>query len=208
MAAPAPPEGPAAIAGATGTRERVLQLAWTRIAEQGEAALSLVDLAKAAGVSRQTLYLLFGSRAGLLLALVAQHDALSGIGPRLARLRQGGTPREMFAPYLRAWFDYLAEVYPVARALIAATSAGDSDAHSAWQSRMALLRAGYGQMCGALQASGALRAGWTPAAAADWLYTQTHVDTWQHLVVEAGWPPAEAAARLVATLSETLLTPA
>lgn len=190
------------------TRSRILQLAWARIAEQGDAALSLVDLAKAAGVSRQTLYLLFGSRAGLLLALVAQHDAQSGVGPRLARLRQGGTPREMFEPYLRAWFDYLAEVYPVARALIAATSAGDSDAHSAWQSRMALLRAGYLQMCAALQASGALRADWTPATAADWLYSQTHVDTWQHLVLEAGWAPEAAVNRLVATLRDTLLTPA
>ncbi|MEK8051893.1 hypothetical protein AACH10_16695 [Ideonella sp. DXS22W] len=53
-----------------------------------------------------------------------------------------------------------------------------------------------------------LRAGWTPATAADWLYTQTHVDTWQHLVLEAGWAPEAAVNRLVATLREALLTPA
>jgi hypothetical protein len=50
-----------------------------------------------------------------------------------------------------------------------------------------------------------LRPGWTEKTAADWLLALTHVDLWQHLVVEAGWPPAAYVDRIVATLRETLL---
>jgi len=188
------------------TRQRILQLAWEGVASQGDDALSLVALARRAGVSRQTLYLLFGSRAGLLLAMVAQRDAQSQVGPRLARARAAGAPREVLAPYLRVWFDYLPQVFPVARALIATASAGDSDARTAWDSRMALLRAGLLQLTQALADSGALRPPWTPAAAADWIVSQTHVDAWQHLVVEAGWPPEQAIDRVLDTLHDTLLT--
>lgn len=187
------------------TRQRLLQLAWDRIAAQGHAALSLVDLAREAGVSRQTLYLLFGSRAGLLLAMVEHRDAQSAAVPELARARAAMAPREAFEPYLRAWFDYLPQIFPVARALAAATEAGDSDARDAWDSRMKLLRAGLLQMTRALHDRGALRPGWTAATAADWIFAMTHVDQWQRLVVEARWKPKDAVDRLVATLRETLL---
>lgn len=170
-----------------------------------DAAISLVDLAREAGVSRQTLYLLFGSRAGLLLAMVEYHDAQAPVVPRLALARETMTAREAFEPYLRAWFEYLPQVFPVARALVAATSLGDSAAHAAWESRMQLLRGGFLQMTRALHEAGALRSGWTPATAADWLFSMSHVDTWQHLVVEACWKPKDAVDRLVATLRETLL---
>jgi AcrR family transcriptional regulator len=125
--------------------------------------------------------------------------------PRLARARETMTPREAFEPYLRAWFEYLPQVFPVARALAAAIDSGDLDAHAAWESRAKKLRAGFLQMTRALHEAGVLRSGWTPATAADWMFNLTHVDTWQHLVVEAQWKPKEAVDRIVATLRETLL---
>jgi AcrR family transcriptional regulator len=187
------------------TRNRILQLAWERIAAHGNAAVSLVDLAREAGVSRQTLYLLFGSRAGLLLAMVDYHDTQSPVLPRMTRARETMTMPEAFEPYLRAWFEYLPQVFPVARVLASAIDAGDLDAHAAWDSRMKKLRAGFLQMTHALHGAGALRAGWTPTAAADWMYSLTHVDAWHHLVVEAHWKPKEAIDRIIATLRETLL---
>jgi AcrR family transcriptional regulator len=187
------------------TRNRLLQLAWDRIAVQGHAAISLVDLAREAGVSRQTLYVLFGSRAGLLLAMVEYRDTQSAAVPRLARAREAMTTRGAFEPYLRAWFEYLPQVFPVARALAAAANLADGDAQAAWESRMKLLRGGFLEMTRTLDDAGALRPGWTPATAADWMFAMTHVDTWQHLVVEAKWKPKDAVDRIVATLRETLL---
>ncbi len=187
------------------TRERVLELALALVRQRGNAELSLVDLAAAAGLSRQMIYVLFGSRAGLLMALVDHLDMRSGGGERLTTLRRSMPPAEAFEPYVRAWFDYLPVVLPVARALSTAAARGDADAAAAWASRLDKLRAGFTQMTRALATAGLLRAGWTPESAADWMLALTHVDLWQHLVVEAGWSPATHVERIVATLRETLI---
>jgi AcrR family transcriptional regulator len=189
----------------TDTRERILQVAREMIAKRGNAAISLVDVAQQAGVSRQTLYLLFGSRAGLLLALVDQIDRGSGVPRQLAHLRESLPARQALTPYVRAWLDYLPIVFPVARALSAAATTGDADAHAAWESRMKLLRAGLVQITQGLHATGDLRDGWTPATAAEWIFSLTHVDMWQHLVVESKWKPAAMMERIMATLHATLL---
>jgi hypothetical protein len=134
-------------------------------------------------------------------------DDTSQVPSRLAALRQGLPAAESFEPYLRTWFEYIPAVLPVARALLAAAATGDADAHRAWDSRMQKLRGGYLQLAKGLKASGLLREGWTAEAAADWIFAQTHVDAWQHLVVESGWKPQTAVARIVGGLRETLLKP-
>ena len=194
-------------APAPGTRERVLEVTRALIAERGNAAISLVEVAASAGLSRQALYLLFGSRAGLLLALVEQLDAASDIPNRLAAIRQGLPAAEALEPYLRNWFEYLPVVLPVARALQAAATTGDADARAAWDSRMQKLRDGFLQMAKGLKAAGRLQDGWSGEAAGEWMFAQTHVDMWQHLVVEAGWRPRDAVARIVSGLRATLLVP-
>lgn len=194
---------PAAPPAPTDTRERVLAVAHEMIRERGNAAISLVEVASRAGLSRQSLYLLFGNRAGLLQALVDQLDSRNAGPDTLARARQEHA--RDFEPYVRAWFDYLPVVLPVARALSAAAAAGDEDARQAWQSRLGKLRQGFLQFTRVLHSAGLLRAGWTAETAADWLLALTHVDLWQHLVVESGWKPATYVNRIVATLRQTLL---
>ena len=192
-----------AAAAPQGTRERVLRAAQALIRQRGHANFSLVELAAETGLSRQTLYLLFGTRAGLLMALVDELDANSTGPAQLAALREQGV--RDFEPYVRAWLDYLPVVLPVARALASAAATGDDDARAAWHSRLAKLRHGFTQMARALQADGRLRAGWTVAQAAEWMLALTHIDLWQHLVVEAGWKPADHVERVVDTLRKTLV---
>jgi AcrR family transcriptional regulator len=203
LAKPGPRAAAPAAQAPQGTRERVLQAAQALIRERGNANFSLVELAAETGLSRQTLYLLFGTRAGLLMALVDDIDARSSGPARLAALREQG--ERDFEPYVRAWFDYIPVVLPVARALASAAATGDSDARTAWQSRLAKLRTGFTQMARGLQADGRLRAGWTVAQAAEWILALTHIDLWQQLVVEAGWKPADHVERVVDTLRKTLV---
>lgn len=187
------------------TRGRILQVTHEMIAKRGNAAISLVDVAQQAGVSRQTLYLLFRSRAGLLLALVDHLDLSSGVPRQLAYLRESLSPRQAIEPYVRAWLGYLPRVFPIARALSAAATAGDEDARSAWESRMRLLRTGLAQITQGLYVAGDLRDGWTPATAAEWMFSLTHVDMWQHLIVESKWKPADMIERVITALHVTLL---
>ncbi len=76
-------------------RESLLDAAYTALARRPWSAVRMVDVAAAAGVSRQTLYNEFGSKDGLARALVRREAdgylagverALAGDGP--------GTPRE------------------------------------------------------------------------------------------------------------------
>ncbi|MDH3426552.1 MAG: TetR/AcrR family transcriptional regulator, partial [Acidimicrobiia bacterium] len=54
--------------GDPSTRARILDATWELVAEQG-AGLKLSEVASRASVSRQAIYLHFGDRPGLLVAL-------------------------------------------------------------------------------------------------------------------------------------------
>jgi AcrR family transcriptional regulator len=184
-AQPAEPEG---------TRARVLRVAWQMIDQRRAASITLVDVAREAGVSRQTVYLLFGSRAGLLLAMVDDVDGRSEGPGRMAAARSTAAPAQLLDAYARAWLAYVPVVFPVARALASAAASGDADAAAAWDTRMRTM-----------QAEGLLRPEWTPATAADWAYSAMHVDVWQHLVVDCRWKPRDAADRIVGGLARALM---
>jgi AcrR family transcriptional regulator len=187
------------------TRARVLRIAWEMIDRQRSASITLVDVAREAGVSRQTVYLLFGNRAGLLLAMVDDVDERSDGPGRLAAAREVGDATQSLEAYARAWLDYLPVVFPVARALASAAASGDSDAAAAWETRVQRLRGGLLQVMKGLQAQGRLRPEWTSSTAADWAYSAMHVDVWQHLVVECRWKPRDAVERIVGGMARALL---
>jgi AcrR family transcriptional regulator len=199
------PHRPAQPAAPEGTRARVLRVAWQMIDQRREASITLVDVAREAGVSRQTVYLLFGNRARLLLAMVEDVDERSDGPGRLAAARRTTPPTRLLEAYARAWLEYLPVVFPVARALAAAAASGDADAAAAWETRVQRLRGGLLQVMRTLQAEGLLLPEWTPSTAGDWAYSAMHVDVWQHLVVECRWKPREAVERIVRGMGRALL---
>src|SRR3954470_4835289 len=95
------------------TREQILDAAWHRVHEHGASAISVKDIAAAAGVSRQLVYFHYGNRAGLLTAMARHRDEASAF----ARAVAAGEPLDGL---LRAWCDYVPEILPVVRALEAA----------------------------------------------------------------------------------------
>jgi hypothetical protein len=92
--------------------------------ERGVAGLTLAEVGRAAGVSRQAVYLNFDNRAGLLLAMARRADEASGFVARIAATRELPA-RERFVATLDAWLAHLPTILPVARALEAATITGD-----------------------------------------------------------------------------------
>jgi AcrR family transcriptional regulator len=63
------------------TRLRLLEVTRRLVAERG-AGIAMADVARAAGVSRQAVYLHFTSRASLFVAVVRQMDEQAGIHDR------------------------------------------------------------------------------------------------------------------------------
>lgn len=186
------------------TRARILETALADVREHGAGALSVTDLASAAGVSRQLVYFHFGSRAGLISAMARHADRASGFVAR-ALAAQELAGREGLAALLRAWFDYLPELEPVARALEAALVAGD-EGGEAWRERMGRLREGFRRVFERLEREGGLAPGWSVEAAADWTWSRVQPSAFAHLVHERGWTPDAFAQRTTATLVAELVS--
>lgn len=167
------------------TRNRILEATWELVAEQG-ARLTLADAAARASVSRQAVYLHFGDRAGLLVALVQHMDSTLDLGESLAVVHAAPDGASLLEAAMRLNTTFWAQVFPVAQVLEAAQH--DDDAlGAAWRDRMRFRHSTFRAMIEALAERGELAEGWTVDDAAAILYAVAHFDTWRELVVELGW---------------------
>ena len=186
------------------TRTRILETAWQMARERGLAAVTVADIAAAAGVSRQLVYVHFSSRAGLLVAMARHQDSRSGFRARAWATREL-EPVSALEELLRAWLAYVPEIQPVVNELEAAVITHD-DAADAWRDRMGELHEAFRLAIERIAGAGALADGWTVAAAADWVWARCQPSNRVHLVVERGWDPAEYAERTTASILRELVT--
>jgi AcrR family transcriptional regulator len=91
-------------ADAVRNRERVLAAARRLFAERGAGAVTMEEVARAAGVAKGTVFHRFGDRAGLALALLDEHER--ELQERILRgpppLGPGAPPRERLRAFLAA----------------------------------------------------------------------------------------------------------
>ena len=169
------------------TRERVLSAAWQLAHERGSVRFTLAEVASRAGISRQALYLHFTNRAGLLVAMARRIDHSSGFVRRIAATRdQPALPG--LHQVLRLWYEHLAEVLPVARALEAAAITAE-DGADAFHDRMQAWRETLRLSIAALADAGLLRREWTVDRATDWVWARTQPVVYECLVGRSGWTP-------------------
>lgn len=190
------------------TRARILEAAWSHVVARGSVDISLSEIARAAGISRQTVYLGFGNRTGLMIAMARHADDQSAHVRQMREIVAGtGDDPATLAAFTEAWLRHLPEIYPVG-VLLGAAAVTDPEAAEVFADRMVGgLLAGYRTILGRLAAAGRLAPGWTPDTAADLAWSLTHVDAWRHLVVERGWAPGAFAANRIALIRAALIAP-
>lgn len=188
------------------TRQAILDAAWDLVASRG-ADVSLAEIGRAAGISRQSVYLHFGSRGGLLMALVRRADDRFGIRQKMFDRFAVADPRARLDGVIDVWLDFVVQIRPVATDLIRLRST-DPDASAAWEDRMAELRAWLGELTASLARDGALAGEWRAAEAADYLWAAFSVPVWTLLVQDCGWSGAHARQVLRRTIADSLLGPA
>ena len=186
------------------TRARILEAAWELVRERGS-RVTVAEIARAAGVSRQLVYFHFESRAGLLVAMTRRQDVRSGFAARVADAL-ALPPVDGLETLLRAWHAYVPEILPVVRELEAAVVTGDEGA-AAWQDRMGDLHDAFRTAVEHVEAGGRLADGWTATAATDWIWARSQPGAYQHLVVERGWKPGDYVERAVASILSEVLGP-
>jgi AcrR family transcriptional regulator len=184
---PGAASNPAAAANpASAAKVRILEAAHALML-QGALRASMAEIAQAAGISRQAVYMHYGTREALLTAL-NQHLAQSfGIADELQRIAASATGIEA----LRASASFQARLYPkvwaVVRALESAKSDHDEDAERVWQAQLRSDLAGCRLTIERLSREKLLRSGLDIDTAADLLWALTSIPLWEELVLQRGW---------------------
>src|SRR4028118_1156450 len=96
------------------TRTRIVEATWRLMEERNGQGVRMRDVAEAAGVSRQAVYLHFGSRAELMVATARYGDEVRGLDERLRRYRATTAGVERLEAFVEFWGDYIPESSGVA----------------------------------------------------------------------------------------------
>ncbi len=180
-------------------RNAILDAARRLFESQDFIAVTLDEIARKAGVSRQAVYVNFGSRAGLLVALVGYVDEIGGLQVKIAKVLDNPTA----VGALEALVDFRARYAPSIFRLATHVDAArrfDADAEATWQDRMRYRYTHSRAVAHRLAAEGVLAAGWTEADAADLIWSLTSMRTYEDLVVDRGWSLSKYQQRVKAIL--------
>ena len=187
------------------TRKKILETTRELIEESRGEAVRLQDIAQAAGVSRQAIYLHFDSRADLMVATVQYIDRSGGLMERTQHVRDEEDSRVSVALFIDVWAEYVPAIYPMAKQLLILRET-DEGAAAAWQDRMESLRNGPCRyLVERLEKDGQLAPEWKTETAVDVFWALISIQTWESLVIERGWSREQYAARLKEMIRRVLI---
>jgi AcrR family transcriptional regulator len=175
--------------GQKDTREHILETTWRLLESHRGQSVRLEDIAHEAGVSRQAVYLHFGSRTELFIATARYVDEVLRLPERIERIQQacstgGGVAgmREMVA----FWGNYIPEIYGLAKALISMQET-DEAAAAAWADQMEAFYQGCLLTLEQVAREGLLAPTWTLETAAEFFWAMLSIEIWERLTIERGW---------------------
>ena len=188
------------------TRVSILDAARRLVTEPERRSVSMAEIASAAGISRQAVYLHFESRTQILVALVHHIDEVHGFADMLHKCERAADARAVLSDFIGAWAGYVAHITDVARAMRAA-SATDNDAALAWRDRMRAFTGVCAGFVARLEAEGELASEWSASDAADFLATLLSIGNWQELIEERGWSRQRYVRAMRRSAEQSLLAP-
>ena len=193
-------------AQAAATRTRILDAALDTFLAAGYAGTSVAAIARAAGVSPETVYATFGTKRGIVAELLKRVDAEGR--PRkvadLSRERGGGAGVELdiLAEAAASFWTANGRLVRLLRQGI-----GDPEIGRLWQRRQQARRRLIVNLVRGWPA-GSLRPGLEPDAAADLAWSLTTAELYEMLVGERGWAITAYVAWLRGALRRELLADA
>jgi AcrR family transcriptional regulator len=186
------------------THAAILQAARHLFEQRGTPDVELEEIARAAGVSRQAIYLHFGRRANLLAAVADHVDASEGVSDLASDVHAARSGVEELDEFVRFHGDYIPRIHAIARAFDEARR-NDDGAAAVWTERMRQQQLACRRIVERLEADGTLAPDWTVADAADMLWALTSIRMWQELVVDQGWTKARYVERIGAVARAALV---
>ncbi|MCC6999206.1 MAG: TetR/AcrR family transcriptional regulator [Deltaproteobacteria bacterium] len=173
----------------------ILEATWKVLGLRKGAPFNLDEVAKVAKVSRQGLYLHYGTKTELFLRAVAHMREKLGYDDLLAGVASAATADAALATLLDAHVELTPRFMRAARAL-EAERVRDPAMEAAFAARKSDRR----ELCGALAQRLAkdrrLAAGWAADDVADLLWVMTSAGVTEDLLVRRGWTHAQLRKRL------------
>jgi AcrR family transcriptional regulator len=150
----------------------------------------MIDIAKATGISRQAVYLHFGSRTELMIATTQYVDEVKGLNERLNHLRAAKTGVELLEACVEVWGNHIPEIYGLAKAMLRTRETDEATA-AAWDNNMSCLRDVCREIIEAIDHEGILAPEWSRSEAIEMLWTMLSFHNWEQLTIECGWSTAQ-----------------
>jgi AcrR family transcriptional regulator len=178
------------------TRRTILAAAKRRFEEHGYAATTVAEIAAEAGVATKTVYLAFESKGGVLRALWnlllrgEQDDRPIAEQAWYREVLENPDPERQLRLNARNSAQAKLRISSILE-VIRSAAAADPEIDVLWQRIQSDYRANQRAIVESLSQRQALSPGLDLEHAADVLWTINHPNTWQLLVVQRGWTPAQ-----------------
>lgn len=175
------------------TRRRILDAAHSLLLDQGYAATTMTDIAKAAAVSAQTVYNAFGTKSALVKGLydvvLVGDDAPATFAERseIQALRAEQDPHRLLLGYAAVGRSMTERLGPLLAVLTAAAGTGDPELQAFVDTISTERLNGTMGMVRHLAGMGALADDLTLEDARDAIWALNSVEVWSLLVGQRGW---------------------
>lgn len=188
------------------TQIRILEATCRLIEARAGQSVRIEDIARAAGVSRQAVYLNFHSRTGLLIAAVHYVDHVLGLAERVKPIYEAHSGIQMLDAKIVFWANYVTDIYGIAKAMMAMRQI-DEAANVAWKEAMQELYDGIHDAMLRLAHEGSLLPDWSVDEATDFVWGLLSITNWEDLTIERGWSKEQYISRMQMALKHALLKP-
>lgn len=190
----------------TDTKIRILEATW-HLMEKGRGhGISMSNIAKEAGISRQALYLHFDSRIELVTATVHYVDEVKGLNKRLEKFDAASSGTELLEILVSSWGNYIPEIYGLARAMLNTRDTDEATA-AAWNNCMTGIKNMCERIVITLDKENQLIADWSTEEAVNMFRTILSIQVWEQLTIENGWSTDQYINRMQTLLRNTLIQP-
>ena len=167
-------------------KEKILEAALKLIAKRGGVDITMAQIAKAARMSRQAVYLHFADRGELMVALARHTDQKRGLDAEIAYIRDAPTGLEAMRRMVSLQARSNPTIWPIAR-MFEAIRRSDPQVERPWQDRLQHRLSGCQQIMRRVEQEGDLRPGMPVEVAADLMWTLTSLRMWEDLILLRGW---------------------
>ena len=167
------------------TRSKILAASLRLLEAHGGKNVRMSDIAKAADVSRQAVYLHFENRTQLMVETVQYGDQVRDAQAQSKAWRESEGVEKLDA-WVTFWGNYIPQIFGVAKALMIAKEI-DEAAAAAWDDRMNDVRKSCNATIKSLDAAGALVPQWRVREASDVLWVTLSISNWELLTKTCGW---------------------